>query len=232
VENDALAVPVDGTGSTDHIINSRHYRQAHASMTEKVPPPPDPEAVNLDFTGVFKLSELKREPPPPPLPPAAKPAAIPKEFLVGSKSLAKDNYYINMTRPRPLRKVDPTQITILLVEDDAPTRNVLSLILQRSKGYQVRPASDVNTFIAALQKRPLPDAVILDIELPGNVSGFKILSKIRATPAIEHIPVILFTGHSAPTDLAQGLMLGADAYLSKPARVEAILAAVQAVLGG
>jgi CheY-like chemotaxis protein len=189
--------------------------------------PQAPEPINLDFTGVFNIKELRREPPPPP-----QPRPVPKEFLVGAKSLAKDNFFVNMTRPRPARKVDAAKVTILLVEDDAPTRNVLGLILQRSEGYQIRHASDVASFVAALQKRPLPDVVILDLELPGNISGFKILTKVRAHPAIKNMPVIIFSGHADPEDLQMAIALGADGYLSKPARVDAILAAVKGVLGG
>ena len=204
-------------------------------MQNTIPPSQSTESVDLDFTGVFNLKDLLPDPPPPPPPPPAvapKPRPVPKEFLVGAKSLVKNNYFVNMTRPRPARKVDPAKTTVLLVEDDATTRNVLGMILARSEGYKIRTASDVKTFVAALQLHPLPDVVILDIELPGNVSGFKILAKIRAHPSIRNMPVIIFSGHSEPTDLQQGIALGADAYLSKPAKVEAILASVKSVLGG
>ena len=128
---------------------------------------------------MFNLKELRPAPPPPPPP---KPRPIPSEFLVGARSLARDNFFVNMTRPQPTREVDPAKTTILLVEDDAPTRNVLGLVLSRSAGYQIRQAKDVTTFVAALQKRPLPNVGMLDLELPGNSSGFKILAKIRAHP--------------------------------------------------
>ena len=73
---------------------------------------------------------------------------------------------------------------------------------------------------------------MLDLELPGNSSGFKILAKIRAHPSIKTMPVIIFSGHADPEDLQMAIALGANGYLSKPARVEAILAAVKGVLGG
>ena len=146
--------------------------------------------------------------------------------------LQKDSYYVNMTRPRPRRVVDPARTTVLLVEDDSTTRNILNFILTRGEGYLTRQAGDVKAFVAALQIKPLPDVVILDVELPGGVSGFKILQKIRAHPVIRSMPVIIFSGHSDPNDLQQGLALGADAYLSKPAKAGAIIAALQAVLGG
>ena len=207
-------------------------------MESKLPPSKTPGAIDLDFTGVFNLRELREPPPPPPPPPAAvpapppKPRPIPKDILVGAKALQRDNYYVNLTRPRPKRVVEPSKTTVLLVEDDSTTRNILNFILTKGEGYQTRLAGDVKTFVAALQRPPLPSVVILDIELPGGVSGFRILQKIRAHPTIKNMPVIIFSGHAEPADLMQGLQLGADAYLSKPAKAEAIIAAIKAVLGG
>ena len=191
------------------------------------------ELACLDFTGVFRIQDLiQQAPPPPPPKPAAPAKPIPRELMVGVRSLSSKNYFVNLTRPRKARTVDPGKTTILVVEDDQVTRGTLGLVLMRVGGYQVRSASDVHTFVSALQKRPLPDAVILDIELPGGISGFKILAKIRSHVAIRSLPVIIFSGHSEPEDLSRALQLGADAYISKPAKAESILAAVKAVLGG
>ena len=209
-------------------------------MESKLPRSKTPGAIDLDFTGVFNLRELREPPPPQPPPvarapatsPAPKPRPVPKDLMVGVKSLKKHSYFVNMTRPRPKRVVDPAKTTVLLVEDDSPTRNILNFILTRGEGYLTRQAFDVKTFVLALQTKPLPNVVILDLELPGGVSGFKILQKIRAHPIIKDMPVIIFSGHSGPQELQQGLSLGADAYLSKPAKAEAIIAAIKGVLGG
>jgi two-component system, OmpR family, response regulator len=184
------------------------------------------KAIDLDFTGVFKLADLKPEPPPPP------PRRIPPDIMIGTKALHDGNYFVNVTRPRPKRVVDPKKTTILIVEDDIPTLNVLDLLLSRAAGYLTRRANDVQTFIQAMQKSPRVDAVILDVDLAGNVSGFKILAKIRTHPVIREMPVIMLTGHSGPEYLLQGLSLGADAYLSKPAKSQAVFDALKAVLGG
>lgn len=200
--------------------------------------PGESATVDLDFTGVFRIQDLVQQAPPPPPPkPAAQPKPapakpLPKDLMVGVRSLSSKNYFVNLTRPRPARAVEPAKTTILVVEDDQVTRGTLGLVLMRVGGYQVRSANDVHTFVAALQKRPMPDAVILDIELPGGISGFKILAKIRSHVAIRNLPVIIFSGHSEPEDLSRALQLGADAYISKPAKAESILAAVKAVLGG
>ena len=187
---------------------------------------PTGKVIDLDFTGVFKLSDLKPVPPPPP------PLRIPENILIGKKALLEGNCFVNVARPRPARTVDPKKTTILLVEDDLPTLNMLDLLLTRAGGYQTRRAQDVQSFVQAIQKQPLVDAAILDVNLPGNVSGFKILAKIRGHPALRHLPVIMLSGHAAPEYLMQGLSLGADAYLSKPAKSQAIFEAIKTVLGG
>ena len=198
-------------------------------MHSKLPPSKTPGAIDLDFTGVFNLRELRGEIDPPAPPP--KPRPVPREIMIGVKALQTHSYFVNLTRPRPRRVVNPANTTILLVEDDANTRNILHFVLSRNEGYLTRQASDVKSFVAALQMKPLPDAIILDVDLPGGVNGFKILQKIRSHPTIANMPVIIFSGHSGPLDLQQGLSLGADAYLSKPAQAGAILNALKDVLG-
>jgi DNA-binding NarL/FixJ family response regulator len=59
-----------------------------------------------------------------------------------------------------------------------------------------------------------------------------VLSKVRAHPLISNMPVIIFTMHSDPAHLQKGLALGADAYLSKPAKAGALADVVKALLGG
>jgi two-component system, OmpR family, response regulator len=186
--------------------------------------PPKDDLIDLDFTGVFRIEELRAEPPPPP------PKTLPEDIVIGARAIKKGNSFINMTRARPARKVDPASTTILLVEDDKTTRLILDVILKKA-GYLTRQALDASTFIAAIQKKPLPGCVILDLELPGGVSGFKILAKMRAHPVLKTLPVVILTVRSEPADLVQAVSLGADAYLTKPANAKALLDAIAAVLG-
>lgn len=189
---------------------------------------PSPDPLDLDFTGHFAPADLRTE-----LTPAmpAGPAVSP-DLLIGVDALAKQHYFVNVAHPRPPREIDPASTTVLVLEDDNTTRNILEFMLTRDQGYKVRAAADVPAFVIAMQKKPMPDALILDLELPDNVSGFNILAKIRSHPALAHLPVIIFTSHAEPEHLNRGLTLGADAYLSKPAKAGALAAAVRAVLGG
>jgi len=188
-------------------------------------PVPEEELIDLDFTGVFKLKDLRPEPPPPP------PKKVPQDILIGAQELSKGNCYINMSRSRPKRAVDITKTTILIVEDNTTTQYLLHMLLSRA-GYLTRRAGSAAEFIAAMQKAPLPDLVILDIQLKDNVSGVKILAKIRAHPKIRQLPVIILSGETAPENLMQAVSLGVDAYLSKPAKSSALMDAVKAALGG
>ena len=189
-----------------------------------MPPVKPNDAIDLDFTGVFRIEELHTEPPPP------APRRPPEDIIIGARAVKKGNSFINMTRSRPARRIDPEKTTILLVEDDTTTRLILDLICRKA-GYLTRQAADAPSFISAIQKKPLPDAVVLDVELPGNISGFKILGKMRAHPALRTLPVIILTVHSEPADLMQAVTLGTDAYLTKPASARSFLYALSAVLG-
>lgn len=183
------------------------------------------DAINFDLTGVFRLADLKIPPPAP-----AVPKEIPKDLVIGAGEIAAGNFFVNFARTRPKRSLDRGTITILVVEDDVATRTLLQLMLARA-GYKVRVAGNGAEFITAMSQKPLADLVILDIHLP-DVNGLKILSKIRAHPRLENLPVILFTGNSGVVELARGVALGADGFVSKPARAQTVMATVETVLGG
>ena len=183
------------------------------------------DTINLDFTGVFKLADLKV---PPPAPPA--PKTPPQELVIGAGEIAAGNFFVNFARKHPKRKLDHGKITILIVDDDAVTRTLVHSVLART-GFKTRLAGNGAEFVAAINKMPLADLLILDIQLP-DVSGLKILSKMRAHPRLKTLPVILFTGHAGVDELSRGVALGADGFLSKPTKAPALLAAVQTVLGG
>ncbi|MHB8667582.1 MAG: response regulator [Burkholderiales bacterium] len=186
---------------------------------------PAGDSINLDLTGVFKLADLKIPPPAP-----AVPKEIPRDLVIGAGEIAAGNFFVNFARTRTKRSLDRGATTILVVEDDVATRTLLNLLLVRA-GYKVRLAGNGAEFIAAINRKPLPDLLVLDIHLP-DVNGLKILSKIRAHPRLEHLLVILFTAHAGVVELARGVALGADGFLSKPASAQTMMAAVEAVLGG
>jgi two-component system cell cycle response regulator len=81
--------------------------------------------------------------------------------------------------------------TILIIEDDAVTRQQFSDVL-RAQGHSVVLAGDCETGVQQLQILTV-SAILLDLHLPGS-DGLECLRRIRATPRYEHVPVVVITG--------------------------------------
>ena len=114
---------------------------------------------------------------------------------------------------------------ILVVDDEAPIRELLSFNLKKS-GYEVETAADGR---AALQKAPEADLVLLDIMLP-EVDGLEVCRQLKADPQTSGIPIIMLTAKAEEIDRVLGLELGADDYVVKPFSMRELLARVKAVL--
>ena len=117
--------------------------------------------------------------------------------------------------------------TILLVEDDANIRDLVSRRLQR-EGYQVIAA--VNGAEAILRARcERPDLILMDMGLP-LLNGYQATEKLKATPETWAIPIIALTAFSMTGDREKCLAAGCDEYESKPIVFERLLAKIQALL--
>src|SRR4051794_38890096 len=105
------------------------------------------------------------------------------------------------------------QPTVLVIEDEAATRQLLNDVLMRN-GLDVIVAEDgpLGLEIAKNQK---PDLILLDLRLP-TVSGLDVLRRLRAESATAAMPVIILTAENTEADIVVGLELGADDYLTKP----------------
>jgi two-component system KDP operon response regulator KdpE len=114
---------------------------------------------------------------------------------------------------------------ILIVEDDAALRQVLSGVLS-SNGYEVQTASDGLAAVYALQTAETIDVVLLDIGLP-FVDGWRILQTL---PTGRVPGVIVVSARGEERDKVRALDLGADDYLRKPFGAEELLARVRALL--
>ncbi len=114
--------------------------------------------------------------------------------------------------------------TILLVEDDAEIRDLLSAFLRR-EGFAVETAGEARAMDAILA-RLRPDAMVLDIMLPGE-DGLSICRRIAPRG---DIPIIMLTAKGDDIDRIVGLELGADDYLPKPFNPRELLARIRAVL--
>ena len=114
---------------------------------------------------------------------------------------------------------------VLVVEDDADSRNVLKLTLEAS-GASVGTAASASEALAALVARPF-DVVVSDLAMPEQ-SGFWLVTKIRQVFPHRHVPVIAVTGHPFPADGVR--RAGFDDVMPKPPDPDALCAAVAALL--
>jgi HAMP domain-containing protein/CheY-like chemotaxis protein/signal transduction histidine kinase len=118
--------------------------------------------------------------------------------------------------------IEPGDRVVLILENDLAFSAILT-DLAREKGFKVLAASRGDVGLA-MARHYRPDAVTLDIDLPG-VDGWTVLDRLKHDPATRHIPV-----HIISTQEAQrGMRLGAMAYLPKPVEREALASAFSAI---
>jgi len=186
-------------------------------------PPADSD--DLDFTRAFDA------PPKPPPSLAAATEAQRTEVKAETVQLQETGYCINIVRKAPnIAPLAPgAKRYILCIEDDVALALVLAKKLTLD-GFSARTASDRQTIVAELQKLPFPDLILLDVGLPG-ISGFDLLQKVRQHPKLGSTPVIMLTGRANPQDVLHGMTNGADGYVSKPFRFDALSMAIKTVLG-
>jgi CheY-like chemotaxis protein len=103
--------------------------------------------------------------------------------------------------------------TILLVEDNEANRDMLSRRLQR-KGYNVLIAVDGGEGVE-MAGAHRPDLILMDMDLP-VIDGWEATRRIKANPALKHIPVIALTAHAMAGDREKTIAAGCDDYDTKP----------------
>jgi DNA-binding response OmpR family regulator len=116
----------------------------------------------------------------------------------------------------------------VLIVDDEPNI-VLSLeFMMKKEGFEVAVASDGD---AALEKVAsfAPDLVLLDVMMP-NKSGYEVCQILRADPAQTNLKIVMLTAKGRETEVAKGVALGADAYVTKPFSTKDLVAQVKALL--
>ena len=115
---------------------------------------------------------------------------------------------------------------ILVVDDERAVRESLRRALEL-EGYEIELAGDGSEALDRLESSEEPDAMILDILMPG-VDGLEVCRRIRATGS--KLPVLMLTARTEVEDRVAGLDAGADDYVTKPFALEELLARVRALL--
>ncbi len=116
---------------------------------------------------------------------------------------------------------------IYIVEDDTDIREMEKYALT-SSGFEVMACASGADFFEKMWD-DVPELILLDIMLPGE-DGLEILSRVRGTERIAHVPVIMVTAKTSEIDKVRGLDQGADDYITKPFGVMELVSRVKALL--
>lgn len=117
--------------------------------------------------------------------------------------------------------------TILIVDDEQNIVISLEFLMKRA-GFEVAVSNDGEAALLKIAELR-PDLVLLDAMMPRK-SGFEVCQEIRAHPEWQAIKVIMLTAKGRETEMAKGMALGADAYVTKPFSTMDLVAKVKQML--
>ena len=151
--------------------------------------------------------------------------AIGVESIVGTGS----EFWIELVRDlTPQAQGSAAPYILLYVEDNQANLMLVEQIMEDRP--QIRMLSARNGSIGvALARAHLPTVILMDINLPG-ISGFQALKILREDPITAHIPVVALSANAMPLDIKKGLAAGFFEYLTKPVKVNELLAALDNAL--
>jgi len=118
---------------------------------------------------------------------------------------------------------------ILCIEDHPEMIELVKLILGR-RGYEVEGAVGGQEGLDAMAENP-PDLILLDLMMP-DVDGWEVYRQIKATEALQDMPVIVITAKAQGIDRVLGLHIaGVDDYITKPFGPQELIDSVEGFLG-
>jgi DNA-binding response OmpR family regulator len=116
----------------------------------------------------------------------------------------------------------------ILIVDDEPDVVVPIQFLMEQQGYRVMAAERGEDALDLIYHYK-PDLVLLDIMLPG-IDGYEVCDIVRLNPDFRNVKIMFLTAKGREVDIAKGLALGADAYLTKPFSNAELVAKVKELL--
>jgi DNA-binding response OmpR family regulator len=117
----------------------------------------------------------------------------------------------------------------ILIADDEPNIVASLEFLMEQAGYEVKAVADGNEALAAVASFR-PDLVLLDVMMPGR-SGYEVCEKLKGDAATRGVKVLMLSAKGRDVEMAKGLDLGADAYVTKPFSTRELAAKVREMLG-
>lgn len=155
------------------------------------------------------------------------------EGTISGKRRPKAGYQISIIN-RPGRSLEPRggpgQKYVIMVIDGHEVEALEAARTMMQGGFDVRGAATKAEIVAALGKKPLPDLIIMDVELPDAV-GLDLIGKLREQPDLKDTPIIVVTGRAERDDVVAALAYGASGYLNKPVKPDVLLRHVRDALG-
>ena len=116
---------------------------------------------------------------------------------------------------------------ILVIEDQEDNRRIVRDLLT-SVGYEIIEAVTGEEGVTAAESH-VPDLILMDIQLPG-LDGYEATRRIKANPALLHIPIIAVTSYALSGDDVKAFAAGCNGYVSKPFSPRALLAKIREFL--
>jgi DNA-binding response OmpR family regulator len=117
----------------------------------------------------------------------------------------------------------------ILIVDDEPNIVISLEFLMKKEGFEVAVASDGEEALAKVASFD-PDLVLLDVMMPKK-SGFEVCESLRSDPRHGGLLIVMLTAKGRDTEVAKGMAIGADAYVTKPFSTKELLAKVKDMLG-
>lgn len=128
-----------------------------------------------------------------------------------------------------MQTANNSQAEILIVDDDALSRNILAQVLT-SAGYNCQVCGDGAEALAIIHTKP-PSLLLLDFDMPG-VNGAEVLRELRSDQhqAVAQVPAIMLTGHGSEESEVSCLQAGADDFVTKPVNAAVLRARIETQL--
>jgi DNA-binding response OmpR family regulator len=117
----------------------------------------------------------------------------------------------------------------VLIVDDEPNIVISLEFLMKREGFEVSIARDGEEALNKVEESR-PDLMLLDVMMPKR-SGYEVCQQLRSDPAHAGIKIIMLTAKGRDTEVAKGLDLGADAYMTKPFSTKDLVVQVKSLLG-
>lgn len=118
---------------------------------------------------------------------------------------------------------------ILIVDDSKTVRNLVAFIM-RKEGFKVTAAEDGLDGLEKLYSMEKVDLIISDVNMP-RMDGFTFIKNVREQETYRDVPIVILSTEGQEKDIQQGLGLGANLYMVKPAQPEKMVKNVRMLLG-